>query len=370
MMHAVIITNRVKRYVNGFKIMIEPLMELGYEVTWAGDFTEFKEDINAIPCNIYQVNFRSNPFNINNIKAYFQLRRLFNEKQVELVHCNTPIGGVLGRICAKQAKIKRIIYTAHGFHFYEGAPLINKILFKKGEQYLAKITDTLITINNEDYQAAKKFILHSNGRLFLTHGAGIDTDITNKLDLQDVEKKRKEIKVPLMAKVIFSAGELNKNKNNEIIIRAIAKLNNPNIYYVLCGEGKLRDKLEKLAKELGVEDKVIFLGFRTDVLELLQAVDIFAMTSFREGLPRSLMEAMVAGLPCIVSNIRGNRDLIHQEKGGYLSHPKDVNEFKNSIDKLVNDLDLTIQMGEFNKQVVKKFDIKTVKDEMKKIYME
>lgn len=364
-MHAVIVTNRVKRYVNGFKIMIEPLMELGYEVTWAADFTEFKENIDNIPCNIYQVNFRSNPFNVNNIKAYLQLKKLFEEKEVDLVHCNTPIGGLLGRICAKQAGIKRIIYTAHGFHFYKGSPLISAKIFKLGEQFLARYTDVLITINTEDYNAAKEFNLRNNGKLFLTHGAGIDVDIHTGVN---IKQKRMEIGVPLSAIMLFSAGELNRNKNNEVIIRAMAKINNPNIYYVLCGEGKLRFKLERLAKKLGIMERVIFLGFRTDVLDILNISDIFTMTSFREGLPRSLMEAMVAGLPCIVSNIRGNKDLIEQEKGGYLSNPRDLDGFVKSIQHLSDNIQIRKKMGNNNKIKVKEFDIKIVKNELMEIY--
>lgn len=367
-MHAVIVTNRVKRYVNGFKIMIDPLIELGYEVTWVADFSEFKEDIDKVPCNIYQVDFRSNPFNINNIKAYRKLNKFLSTNNIDLIHCNTPIGGLIGRICAKKANIKKVIYTAHGFHFYNGANFINNFIFKTGEKILAKYTDILITINQEDYLAATKFKLRNKGKLFLTHGAGIDIgEGTRNISK---EKMRKEMGIPMSSTVIFSAGELNKNKNNEVIIKAMSKIKNDNVYYVLCGEGKLRKRLEKLAYDLGLKSKVIFLGFRTDVLDILESIDIFAMTSFREGLPRSLMEAMSAGLPCIVSKIRGNVDLIFEEQGGFLYGAKDIEGFVNAINKLAEDEELRKCMGDFNKEIVKKFEVNFVKKEMKEIYLE
>ncbi|WP_102264478.1 glycosyltransferase family 4 protein [Mesobacillus jeotgali] len=364
-MRAVIVTNRVKRYVNGYRVMIEPLMEKGYEVVWAADFTDFKEDLETIPCKIHQTNFRSNPLDSNNLKAYSQLLSLLKQKPVELIHCNTPIGGLIGRLCAKRAKVKKIIYTAHGFHFYEGAPLINNTLFKWGEKYLAHMTDILITINQQDYKAARNFKLRKNGNKYLVHGVGIDTGYISS---SDPNEKRKEIGVPSSAIMIFSAGELNKNKNNESIIKAIAKIKNKNIYYVLCGEGKLRTDLEKLSKDLGVNDRVKFLGFRTDVLEILPAADIFAMPSYREGLPRSLMEAMDAGKPCVVSDIRGNSDLIIDGKGGYLRHPSDVNGFAEAIGKLSSDQRLRETFGLINKENVKIFDFENVKKELEEIY--
>lgn len=364
-MRAVIVTNRVKRYVNGFKSMIEPLMELGYEVIWAADFTQFKEDLSVIPCKIHQTNFRSNPFDFNNIKAYLQLFKLLNQESVDLVHCNTPIGGLIGRLCAKRAKVKNVIYTAHGFHFYKGAPLINRTVFKWGEQYLAHYTDILLTINHEDFEASQSFKLKNDGKTFLIHGAGVDTGFISNCN---VKEKRKELGIPDSAIMILSAGDLNSNKNNQAIINAISKIDNKNIYYVLCGEGKLRTSLEDLSKEVGVLDRVKFLGYRTDVLDILPAADIFAMPSFREGLPRSLMEAMDAGLPCVVSNIRGNVDLIQHGVGGFLRHPKDILGYAEAIEKLVIDEEMRKKMGLVNKEKVKTFDFKNVKVELKKIY--
>lgn len=364
-MRVVFVTNRVKNYALGFRLIIDLLNELGHEVIWAADFTNFKGDKTEIPCEIYQTDFRSNPLNTRNIKAYKQLINLFKTKNVDAIHCNTPIGGFLGRICAKRAGIKKVIYTAHGFHFYKGAPLLNRTLFKWGEKLLAYYTDVIVTINDEDYEATRDFNLRNRGKVFKIHGAGIETGNINTIN---PEIKRKEIGVTNNATMIFSAGELNKNKNNEVIIKAIAKLKDPNLYYVICGEGVLRERLEKLAKDLKLSDRVLFLGFRTDILDLLPSADIFAMTSYREGLPRSLMEAMDAGLPCIVSKIRGNTDLIKEGDGGYLRLPYDVDGFADAIEKLTKDEAMRLSFGSINKEKVREFDFKQVKKEMEVIY--
>jgi len=168
-LRAVIVTNKVRRYVNGFRSMIEPLMELGYEVIWAANFSQFGEERGKIPCEIYQVDFRSNPLHPSNLRACLQLLRLLRNKPVDLIHCNTPIGGLIGRICARVANVKKVVYTAHGFHFYRGAPLLNITLARWYEEYFARYTDVILTINREDYAAAQGFKPRSGGRSLLIH---------------------------------------------------------------------------------------------------------------------------------------------------------------------------------------------------------
>lgn len=381
-MKAVVVTNRIKRYLIGFRSMIEPLKELGYEVTWAGDFKAFRDDLSSIPCNVYQVDFRSNPFDPKNIRAYFQLLKLLRKEKFDVMHCNTPIGALIGRLCAKQMGIRKVIYTAHGFHFYKGAPLFNRTLIKWSEKYLGRFTDVLITINTEDYKAAQDFILRDHGKVYHVHGVGIETmhknrDSSDYLSCnylhereinKDFKQKREEIGVPLSASLILSVGELNRNKNNQSIIKAIANVTRHDIYYVLCGEGKKRKKLEKLAKDLKVDQRVIFLGYRTDISEILAVTDIFALPSYREGLSRSLMEAMAAGLPCIVSKIRGNVDLIKESRGGFLLRPKDIDGFAEAISAISTDEALRQDMGAFNLEFIIQFDIENVKKEMKDVY--
>lgn len=364
-MRAVVVTNKVRRYTNGFKVMIEPLMELGFEVIWAANFAQLMEERQRIPCETYQVDFMSNPLHPSNITATLQLLSLLRQKRVDLIHCNTPIGGLIGRVCARVTNVQKVVYTAHGFHFYRGAPFVLGTVARWYERYFARHTDVILTINREDYEAARTFSVKSGGKVYLIHGAGIDTEYVSCCQPSE---KRKELGVPESAIMLVSAGELNKNKNYQIVIRALAQLRDESMYYVLCGDGILKPELERLARKLGVAQRVIFAGYRTDVLDILASADIFVMPSFREGLPRSLMEAMVAGLPCVASNIRGAVDLLEDGCGGFLREPTDVTAFAEAIRTLAQDPELRKAFGKRNQNMVKQFDFNNVKAEMKTIY--
>lgn len=183
-------------------------------------------------------------------------------------------------------------------------------------------------------------------------------------------KKRIELSIPLEAYLLISVGELNANKNNSAIISAMEKLKNENLYYILCGVGEKRSDLQKQADKADLHNNVRFLGYRSDVKELYEAADCFVMPSFREGLSRSIMEAMASGLPCVVSKIRGNSDLIIENKGGFLCKPSDVDGFATALQQLCEHPELHEARRKYNLERIKNFDIKKVKDEMKKIYKE
>lgn len=211
-----------------------------------------------------------------------------------------------------------MIYTAHGFHFFKGAPLINWLVFYPIEKLCSRWTDVLITITREDYHLAQNK-MHAKKVIYVP-GVGIDTAVFAPMACDAVTnaKKRKELKLAMTDIVMLSVGELNKNKNHEIMLRAMAQLGNKDLHYVIAGQGNLKDYLEKLARELGVADKLHLLGFRSDVKELFKIADFFAHPSFREGLSVAVMEAMANALPVICTGIRGNTDLIENNKGGYL----------------------------------------------------
>ena len=261
---------------------------------------------------IHQIDFERSPISPKNKKAYTQLSDLLKREHFDFIHCNTPIGGLLGRICGKKYGTDKILYQVHGFHFYKGAPKKNWLLYYPVEKWLARYTDALITINSEDYEFAKnKLKLRKNGKVYYVPGVGIDlSSIQNKTETRT--EKRKEFSFEEDDTVLISVGELNKNKNNHIIIKALSKLKNPKIHYVLCGVGNERPELENLAKENGLGKNVHFLGYRTDVMDIYAAADIFVMPSLREGLSRSLMAAMAMGLPCVVSDICGTVAMIKQ----------------------------------------------------------
>lgn len=257
---------------------------------------------------------------------------MIKKEKIDYIHCNTPVGGVLGRLAGEKCNVKRIIYEAHGFHFYDGAPKKNWLIYYPVEKWLANKTDAIITINNEDFKRAKRFKLRNNGQVYYVPGVGIDL---SQYDIPDTvrEIKRKELCLEKTDFALISMGDLIKRKNYATAIEVVAKINNPKVHYFICGKGSEEENLRELAKKFGVEKQVHFLGYRKDIKELLKSADVFLLTSNQEGLARSLMEAMASSLPCIVSNIRGNSDLIISNVNGFLC--SDVNEYVTSIERLM-----------------------------------
>ena len=347
--------------MNNVKIM----QELGYEVHYASNYNmpHYGKDNSRLEGTgiiQHQVDFVRSPFKLRqNLRAFKQLRQLEKKEQFELVHCHTPMGGVLGRIVfgILGSKKTKIMYTAHGFHFFKGAPIKNWLSFYPVEKFLSKWTDLLITINKEDYERAKK-AFHAKKVVYIP-GVGVDVDKIAKVKV-DTEVKRKEIGIDKDAILVLSVGELNLNKNHEIVIKALAKLQNEKIHYVIAGAGELEEKLRKLSKELNIENQVHLLGFRSDVLELNKVCDIFVFPSIREGLSVSLMEAMASGKPVVCSNIRGNRDLVNVN-GGRLFETKDVKSVKSALQQLIqlSEEDL-LEMGKFNLNFINKCSISVV----------
>lgn len=324
----------------------------------------------TLPIKLYDAHtYRSITAFKDNFIAYKNLHDVIKKANVEVIHCNTPVGGMIGRICGKLCGVKKVIYTAHGFHFYKGAPLFNRTILKWAEKVMAHWTDAIITMNKEDFEAAKKFKLRNDGKVYFVHGVGVNTEDFIGID-SFRENKRRELALADDDIMLMSMGDLVPRKNYGIAIEAIAKASNPKLKYFICGKGPELENLEKLAKELGVESQIIFMGFRSDIKELLSAADIFLFTTKQEGLPRSMMEAMAAGVPCIASKIRGNVDLIEDGIGGYLCETNDSDAYAEKINLLANDSELRKKMSESNLKTIKPFDVKNVEREIKSIYAE
>lgn len=355
--------------VDNFTIpSIEASQSLGYEFHSAGNYTGYIDDESKYNMIIHHIDLVRYPFNPKNILAYKQMLSLMEEEKFDVIHCNTPIGGVLGRFCGKKVKVPKIIYQVHGFHFYKGAPLVNRMVFKWAEMWMAHYTDAIVTINEEDYKAAKGMRLRNNGMVYYIPGVGVETSLIKDAWVYR-DKKGLELGIKDDEFVITAVGRLEKNKNVDNMIKAVAKCRNK-VKLLLCGIGKEEDNLKKLVKDLNIMDRVTFLGFRKDIYEILKISHGYMLTSYREGLSRSLMEAMSAGLPCIVSKIRGNVDLIENGEGGYLCEPDDVEGLTEAIDLIAGNREMGRIMGSNNLEVIKKYDIENVKKEMKEIYME
>ena len=260
-----------------------------------------------------------------------------------------------------------MIYTAHGFHFYTGAPLKNWLLYYPVEWLCAHWTDALITINKEDYERARKH-MHAR-RVEYVPGVGIDT--RRFLEAKaDRAAKRREIGVPEAATLLISVGELNRNKNHAVVIQALAKLNNRSIHYAIAGIGPLRDTLEHLADSLGVTAQVHLLGYRKDVPELYQAADICVFPSIREGLPVAVMEAMAAGLPFVAAENRGTRDLLTDGENALLCRYDDADGFAEAIRRECGDFALRNRMRIQNQRKSAAFDMALINERMQKVYQD
>ena len=332
------------------------------EVAAKNDFDKREDCIIPFCDCFYDINFARSPLSFKNIKAYFQLKKVIESEHYDIIHCHTPVGALLTRLAARKARRSgsKVIYTAHGFHFFEGAPLINWILYFPIEWICSFLTDTLITINVEDFEFARKH-MHAK-RIEYVPGVGIDL---SKFQIRNEIKqaKRSELEIPDEAVWILNVGELIPRKNQARLIQAVARI--PNAYLTIAGRGKLQDELIKTIKDLGVENRVKLLGYRSDVSELCQASDIFAFSSVQEGLPVALMEAMACGKPVVCSRVRGNTDLVDCS-GGKLFNPFDFSEIEKAITEII--ICDWEKMGRYNAEKIKKFDINYVMHTMKKIY--
>ena len=358
------------------------LQKLGYEVDVACNFiegntcsdervAELKQKLQDMHVHCYQIDFARNIKHMGqNMRALRQVEGLMKQNGYAFCHCHSPIGGVVARIAGHRTRTK-VIYTAHGFHFYQGAPVMNWLVYYPVEKMLSRWTDVLITINHEDYKLAKKKFKMK--KLTYVPGVGIDTQ-REGLSQKEKEEKRKELGIPQDAFLITNAAEFTPNKNQKTVIEAIEQLHNPNIYFVMCGIGEKKAELEQYVKEHGLEEHIRFVGFRNDLHEILQTSDCFVLSSFREGLSVALMEAMAEGLPVVCSRIRGNVDLIKDGKGGILISPPKRDEYIKAFEKLYNMKNEAfgqfLHMGEINRKMIYIFGRKNVENHMKAIYFE
>ena len=327
---------------------------------------EYREELKAQGIGTYQIPIPRSIKKIGNIVSSYKLiKRLVEEKKYKIVHCHSPIGGVICRLACRKARKRfgtKVIYTAHGFHFFKGASKSAWLIYYPIEKVCSKYTDILITINQEDYQNAQKM---NAGKVEYIPGIGVHTEEIKNI-VVDREAIRSMFGFANEDFVFMSTGQISIRKNHELFIRALAKIDDRRVKYLIAGFGEEEERLKRLVEKLGLQDRVIFAGYRNDVKELLHSVDAFAFPSLQEGLPVALMEAMAAGLPILASKIRGNVDLIQDGLGGYLYAPHDISGFADGIRKLQkND---SYNMRKINIRTIKQFDILNVNYKMKKIY--
>jgi len=425
---------------------IRLLLDMGFEVHAACNFREgntcdvhrlrrLQEELRSMHVVVHQWDCPRDVFPVRKCwTAYRQLWKLTGRFHYEWIHCHSPIGGALARLAAHRRGI-RVMYTVHGFHFYQGAPFKNWLLYYPAEKLLAGWTDVLVTVNREDYCFAKRKF--QAGKIFYIPGVGIDTgkycsmhrDASGKEDrdnkiaasglreegydsaglpekntiVQDCSEKRhdsirlsekeqssagspekvqdstglaekgqgsaglrRKYGIPEDAMLLLSVGELSRRKNHTVVVSALAGLPGKNVYYLVCGQGAQQKKLMRQAAELGVSGRVCMPGFLEDVDRAYREADIFVFPSVQEGMPVALMEAMASGMPCVVSDIRGSRELIAREELRFA--PGSPQQLQKILLRMISDKKLRDACGAYNQEKIRAYDLAVAGRRMKRIY--
>jgi glycosyltransferase involved in cell wall biosynthesis len=283
-----------------------------------------------------------------------------------MIHCHQPVGGVMGRLVAKKFKLP-CIYTAHGFHFFKGAPLKNRLIFKTVEKYCSKFTTALITMNNEDFENASKM---KAKKVYQINGIGLDLSKYKKIESFDKASFKTELGIQKDEFVIVTVAEFIKRKNYNTMLETIKELGDKKVKFLICGRGQQEQEIKDIIERDNLKDKVSILGYRKDVDKMLQVSDCFFLPSFQEGLTLSIIEAMTFGLPVITSTARGNKDLIIDGVNGFVAEPKDYKTYAEKITTLMEDKNLQKEMSKSNKKDCQNYDISVVIEQMKKVYEE
>lgn len=326
-----------------------------------GRVDEIRSKLKGYVKKIHIVRLKRSPLAPINFAGYYDMKRIINNGHYNLIWANEPVMGVVTRLAARNTKKNgtKVMYMTHGFHFFKGAPKKNWLIFYNIEQWASRYCDVITTINREDYQRAKK--MHSPVVKYI-HGIGINPARLSQSDARsDI---RQELQLHKDAFLCISVGELNENKNHQVVIKALGQMKDPDIHYIICGKGEQLEYLKSLAKEQGVHNNVHFLGYRMDVLDICSQADLFIFPSHREGLPIAPLEAMYCGLPVITSKIRGPVDFMKEGKTGYLTEPDDINSFASKIKKLKSNPQLCTEMGENCKRAVLPFLLDNSKTEV------
>lgn len=351
---------------------VKNLAENGFDVDIAcsevgGRLAEVKKAVNGYVKTVYQVRLHRSPANLENIKGYRDMKRVINKGNYDLIWTNEPVMGVVTRLASISARKNgtKVLYMTHGFHFQKGGSIKYWLAFYPIELLMSIISDEIVTINKEDYNRAKKMFAKE---VKYIHGIGVNPERLHATNEQ--HNIREELNIPEESFIVLSVGELNSNKNQQVIIKAISLLKDPSIHYILCGKGVELEKLEKIAAEKGISKQVHFLGYRTDVVDICSQADVFAFPSYREGLGLAPLEAMYSGLPLVTSNRRGPSDFMENGKTGYMCAPDDYRSFARAIRTLKNNRALAKGCANYNRNAVKPYLLDHVKSEIVNLFVQ
>jgi len=367
-MKKVLFVASVEAHLTGFHVpYLQYFKDKGYEVCTAARGT------NEIPCvdKHYSIPFERSPFKLKNIGCYSKLKKLINNEKFNVIHCHTPVASVLTRLAARKARRSGtvVVYTAHGFHFYKGAPKVAKQIFLTIEKWLSRFVDYLLTINQEDYEAIVKYKLRP-GKYFKIHGVGVDT--TRFVQQSDENKKacRQMNSIPDRSFVLIFAAEYCENKNQKMLFEAVRILKNkvPDVLLLLPGDGVLRSEYEKDIMAMGIDENVRLLGYRKDMETLLLTADAAVSSSKREGLPINIVEAMAVSLPVVATAVRGHIDLVKDADSGFLVPVNDAEAMAGKLTFLYENPDKAHDMRQHALEAVKPYLLNHVILEMETVY--
>ena len=329
----VLLVATVQSHIGQFhKPLMRLLKEKGWEIHVAArDNLAEKNGLELeYPDRVFNIPFQRSPLDYRNLRAYRELKELLKAEHYDVIHCNTPVGGMLARLAARRCRRQgtKVFYTAHGFHFYKGAPKKNWLLYYPLEKWMSRYTDKLITITEEDYALAKK---RFHCPVFHIHGVGANS--RKYYPLTPAEQEEQKIALGLEGRVIVIVGELLPNKNQKTAILAMKKVVERirDACLLVAGNGPEKERLVQLAAEQGLSERVRFLGYTTQLQKYLQVCDLEVACSYREGLPLNVIEAMLCGKPVVASNNRGHRELVHDGQNGYLVDADDAEGFADRI---------------------------------------
>ncbi|MEW6663122.1 MAG: glycosyltransferase family 4 protein [Bacillota bacterium] len=344
------------------------LQEKGYDLYAAASSAEGrKEDVEAAGVTCWEIPFARSPYSPANIQAFRRLRALLKAHHFDLIHVHTPVAAFMGRYLAKATGQGPVLYTAHGFHFYRGAPLKNWLIYYTAERIAARWTDGLIVMNDEDFENARRLGFQPEKNLFYVHGVGVD--LTRYSPSPGAGSIKAELGLRRNDPIVTCVAELNANKNHVFLLDAWQSLSPRcgSAHLLLVGTG---EKVVELRRKVEQEQipRVHFLGYRKDVPQILQETDILTLVSKREGLPKCIMEAMASGKPVVATNVRGSRDLVDHGKTGLLVELGDVNGLAAALENLITSPDLRADMGRVGLEKIKDYSLEKVLKEMNAIY--
>ena len=366
-MDKVLFTASIDEHLIGFHLpFIDWFVQAGFEVHAASS----GESIIPGIAQKYNIGFERTPLRWGNMRAYGQLKQIMAANQYKVIHCHTPMASILTRLAAISSRRKgtKVIYTAHGFHFFKNAPKLNWMIYYPTEKIMSYVTDCLNTINREDYgRAVKK--LHAK-RIELVHGVGVDLNVFTSQTQAMKDEKRQNYGYPQEAFIMIYAGELSYRKHQDLLIDAMTYLKNEEKKYLLllAGKGPYDDRYRSEIVKNGLQDHVLLLGRRNDIAQLMTLADIAISASRQEGLPVNIMEGMATGLPLIATDCRGNRDLVTDGENGYVIGIEDAKSCADVIRKMASDEEARWNFSQNNIRKIKKYALESVLAEMADIY--